>query len=209
MKEQERKKKCHCAIFLPPITEAQEGFSCSWRAYLNWIFCWLKWIGPILQLLITRSWGQMGESSERTLSLILRPLMCCGILGCRKEKKEDGRDGWPFGPSDAHTVIRTPTVTHMYIHTFRDPENFMVERRMRSKTTERCRAECFLSFTSHPAVGVAGCWCQRSACQTWLPKHSSDPFPTLAGSHFNKNFKGCNFSAFSGIQCQWKSFLNV
>lgn len=106
-------------FFLPPKEHGNRAsggdFPCSWGAYLNWICCWLKWIGPISQLLITRSWGQMDESSERTLSLILSPLMCCGILGCRRGKKEDGRGRWPFGPSYIYTDICTHSHTRRFI----------------------------------------------------------------------------------------------
>ena len=67
--------------------ESLKGFG---GAYLNWICCWLKWISPISQLLITRSHRQMGQTSERTLSLILGLLMCCGILGCPTREER----GW-------------------------------------------------------------------------------------------------------------------
>lgn len=90
----------------------RRDFPWSWGAYLNWICCWLKCIGPISQLLITRSWAQMDESSERTLSLILSPLMCYGILGCRRGKKGDCRHRWPFRPSSVYTQNFAHAHTH-------------------------------------------------------------------------------------------------
>lgn len=151
--------------------EPRGDFPCSRGAYLNWICCWLKWIGPISQLLITRSWGQMDESSERTLSLILSPLMCCGILGCQRGEKVDGRDRWPFRPS--HVCTDISTLSHAGGSSQRPRRlcavgqtDFTVDQRMKSKTTQRCGPECFLSFTCRPAVGAAGSLSQRSACQT-------------------------------------------
>lgn len=184
MKEHERRKKKPVTVLFVfnqtnAVTEPARGdFPHSWGAYLNRICCWLKWIGPISQLLITRSRGQMDESSERTLSLILSPLMCCGILGRRRGKKEDGRDRWPFWPSNAHTHTLS-SMRHLGLLAMGGGggggTDFMVHRRMWSKTTERCRGGCCFSFTPHPAVGAAGCSCQRSACQTKLTKRGFDP----------------------------------
>ena len=71
-----------------------------------------------------------------------------------------------------HTHIHTHTHTQRFIReefvtlSWGGQTDFTVDRRMRSKTTVRCRGECLFSFTSHPANAAAGCPCQRSACQT-------------------------------------------
>lgn len=197
---------------LPPKEHSDRAswgdFPCSWGAYLNWICCWWKWIGPISQLLITRSWGQMDESSERTLSLILSPLMCCGILMSKREERGRRR------PMTLQALIRIHRcmLAHIHTHTLEalskrqrwlsavGQTDFTVDRRMRSKTTERCGGECFLRFTCQPAVGAAGSTCQRSACQTQLSKRAFDPSSLWRGSNFSESESGNAFSNFQEMR---------
>lgn len=145
-------------FFLPSSTKGTQrwsfwgDFPSSWGAYLNWICCWLKWIGPTSQLLITRSWGQMDESSERTLSLIPRPLMCCGILMSKREER-----GW-WRPMTLLALIYMDICLYAYTLTCLKQRwllavgqtDFTVDSRMRSKTTKRCSGGCFLGFTCQP-----------------------------------------------------------
>lgn len=201
MKEQERLEKNVTALFFfhqrNTVTEPRGGFSSQLRGLFELDLLLIEMNRPNITTPYNSILGTDGRVIwEDTFS---NPQSSHVLRHSGMSEREER--GWK-----SPMTLRALRRIRRYMHSHKDSSerhlqllavgqtDFTVDRRMRSKTTERCRGECFLSFTSHPAVRAAGCSGQRSACQTEISKRGFDPSSPLTRSSFSESERKCFFN---------------